>query len=150
MGFFDKAPKKNKAEESNPPETQVNFPLSMPPEESPPDASQAGSVATSEAEPPDRDLEEVGPEQGPGTHSDLGGESVAGDILSAANGLEAEDEPSGDTDPGDELMDIFTSEEEEDVDLSVLTEGLEELQMQSLLAEARDVSAGLRAFNNRD
>ena len=49
------------------------------------------------------------------------------------------EEPAED-DVSDSLMDIFASEEEEDSDLSALTFGLEELDVQSLLAEAKNVA----------
>ena len=47
---------------------------------------------------------------------------------------------------GDDLMDIFTSEEEDDADMSAMTDDLEELDLHSLLAEAIDVAAELRAY----
>jgi len=48
-------------------------------------------------------------------------------------------------DVSDSLMDLFASEEEEDTDLTALTFGLEDLDIQSLLAEAQDVVSRLRA-----
>ena len=62
--------------------------------------------------------------------------------------LDLEDEPEADSEDedgdGDELMDIFTGEEEEDVDLSAMTGSLEEVDVEFLLAEAGEVSARLR------
>ncbi len=55
------------------------------------------------------------------------------------------EEPAED-DVSDSLMDIFASEEEEDSDLSALTFGLEELDVQSLLAEAKNVASRLRTL----
>ena len=48
-------------------------------------------------------------------------------------------------DVSDSLMDLFASEEEEDTDLTALTFGLEDIDVQSLLAEAQDVVSRLRA-----
>ena len=50
-------------------------------------------------------------------------------------------------DENDDLMDVFTSEEEEDVSLSKMTATLEELDAHSVPAEAIDVLTGLRAYN---
>ena len=59
--------------------------------------------------------------------------------------VEAAEEPDED-DVSDSLMDIFASEEEEDTDLSVLTQGLEDVDIQSLLAEAKNVASRLRTL----
>ena len=61
-------------------------------------------------------------------------------------GLDAGDGPEseGEEAEGDDLMDIFSSEQEEDVDLSALTDNLDDLDVDSLLAEASDVSVKLR------
>ena len=63
-----------------------------------------------------------------------------------AGGADMEDEPEADSeeDEDDDLMDIFASEEEQDVDLSALTDSLVEVDIESLLAETRDVLASLR------
>ena len=45
---------------------------------------------------------------------------------------------------GFDLMDIFTSEEEESVDLSALTDGLQEIASGDLLKEAADISDRLQ------
>ena len=63
-------------------------------------------------------------------------------------------EPEGDPSPEaggelpDDLMDIFTSEVEEDVELSAMTEGLEEFSMEALLSEARDIAVRVREAAN--
>ena len=60
---------------------------------------------------------------------------------------EAEEaEESDEDDVSDSLMDIFASEEEEDTDLSALTQGLEDVDIQSLLAEAKNVASRLRTL----
>ena len=51
-----------------------------------------------------------------------------------------------DDDGGDDLMEIFSSEEEEDVDLAALTQSLEEIDVPSLLSLANDVSTELADF----
>ena len=59
-----------------------------------------------------------------------------------------EDQPAAEDDPEDaevdDLMDIFASEEEEDVDLSALTGSLLDVDVRSLLTEATDISNSLR------
>ena len=59
---------------------------------------------------------------------------------------EESEEESDEDDVDDSLMDIFASEEEEDADLSALTFGLEDVDIQSLLAEAKNVASRLRAL----
>ena len=83
---------------------------------------------------------------------DGGAEKSAGDnkvgpvdlLVNEDDDEQAESESESDDDVDDGLMDIFTSEEEEDVDLSSLTDSLTDVEIGSLLAEARDVLAGLR------
>ena len=58
---------------------------------------------------------------------------------------EPAEEPAED-DVSDSLMDIFASEEEEDADLSALTFGLEDIDVQSLLSEAKNVASRLRTL----
>ena len=60
--------------------------------------------------------------------------------------LDVDDDAAPQQEGDDGLMDIFSSEVEDDVDLSALTEGLEELSAQSLLDEARRISADLSEF----
>lgn len=62
------------------------------------------------------------------------------------NTAEAPSEEPAEDDVDDSLMDIFASEEEEDADLSALTFGLEDIDVQSLLAEAKNVADRLRAL----
>ena len=59
---------------------------------------------------------------------------------------EASPEKSDEDDVSDSLLDISASEEEDDADLSALTQGLEEVDIHSLLAEAKNVASRLRAF----
>ena len=47
-------------------------------------------------------------------------------------------------DSEDDLLDIFTSEEEDDMDLSALTSSLEEVGVESLLVHAREVLEELK------
>lgn len=68
--------------------------------------------------------------------------SGADDELAALGG-----EDTGGTDDDDglgDLMDIFTNEEEEDIDLSALLRNLEDVSGQELLDLALEVSEGLR------
>ena len=55
-------------------------------------------------------------------------------------------EPGATGDADDDLLSIFENEEEEDVDLSALTGSLEQIDIESLLVEARDVFARLEAM----
>lgn len=55
-------------------------------------------------------------------------------------------EESDEDDVSDSLLDIFASEEEEDSDLSALTQGLEDVDIHSLLAEAKNVASRLRTL----
>jgi|GEM_PF-5550110 hypothetical protein len=67
--------------------------------------------------------------------------SGADDELAVLGG----DDPAQDDDDGlGDLMDIFTNEEEEDVDLTALLSNLEEVSGQELLDLALEVSEGLR------
>ena len=59
---------------------------------------------------------------------------------------EEPEEKSDEDDVSDSLLDIFASEEEEDADLATLTHGLEDVDIQSLLAEAKNVAGRLRAL----
>ena len=63
----------------------------------------------------------------------------------AAALVEEPDETETESDDND-LMDIFTTEEEEDAVLSAMTDSLEDLDIHSLLAEAIDVSAELQTL----
>ena len=56
------------------------------------------------------------------------------------------EEPDEEDDVSDSLMDIFASEDEEDSDLAALTFGLEDVDIHSLLAEAKNVASRLRAL----
>ena len=65
--------------------------------------------------------------------------------LSAVEGDDVS-EPGATGDADDDLLSIFENEEEEDVDLSALTGSLEQIDIESLLVEARDVFARLEAM----
>ena len=76
------------------------------------------------------------------------GPADATDLLQEAvepEGQGGDDEASDGDDADDNLMDIFTSEEAEDEDMLVLTQGLEEVDGASLLAEARDLASRVRS-----
>ena len=103
---------------------------------------KAGSVLT--AEPPkaeDSAEADAGPQDAlAGLGEDVEDEpSTGGTVLS----------PDGEDDTSDSMMDIFTSEEEEDVDLSNMTRNLVEISMEELLTEAMEVAEQLREkFDN--
>lgn len=59
-------------------------------------------------------------------------------------GLPGVQEDEEDEDDLSDLMDIFTSEEEEDIDLVALTRDLEDVSVEELLEEALQVEARLR------
>ena len=68
----------------------------------------------------------------------------AGDPSGNGAGIQLDDPAEGDDeDVDDSLMDVFTSEAEEDVDLSAMTQRLEDVDARSLLAEAMDIAASL-------
>ena len=56
-----------------------------------------------------------------------------------------EADPGQAADEDADLLSIFETEEEEDIDISALTGSLMEVDIQSLLAEAIDISAQLRS-----
>ena len=86
----------------------------------------------------------------PETADSVDSVAAADEPVAAAAAPEGAPEPAGDTaspaEPEllDDLMDIFTSEEEEDAELSSMTEDLEEISMEALLSEARDVAVRMR------
>ncbi len=86
----------------------------------------------------------------PETADSVDSVAAADEPVAAAAAPEGAPEPAGDTaspaEPEllDDLMDIFTSEEEEDAELSSMTEDLEEISMEALLSEARDVAVRIR------
>ncbi len=172
MGLFDKIINRNKGDDGTASSPAMDFPLSGPAEDSgprvaPPSNSRgAGSdVEKSEEEQRldllDHYLDQGGVEQqdkvgrldvGQGDAGQQGvGQGGAGhqDLLGSLV-AENEDEPtSGDNAGkglGDDLMDIFTSDEEEDLDLSALTTGLEDVDSEELLAMAVEISNDLREF----
>ena len=88
---------------------------------------------------PDQDDEATRVQDGPADATDLFQEAVE------PEGQGGDDEASDGDDSDDNLMDIFTSEEAEDEDMLVLTQGLEEVDAASLLAEARDLASRFRS-----
>jgi len=68
----------------------------------------------------------------------------------APNQENQEDPERDESEPKDTLLDIFKSEEVQDVEFSALTEGLEDIDIQDLLQEARNVAQRLGAKAPRD
>ena len=68
----------------------------------------------------------------------------------APNQENQEDPEWDESEPKDTLLDIFKSEEVQDVEFSALTEGLEDIDIQDLLLEARNVAQRLGAKAPRD
>ena len=160
MGLFDKVRKKDNGEETTAAVTATGLELSEATEppiavasgpETPVSPSEdGGGTSSDEQEQPavaegglavDRDLEQLGQEQ-------------LEDALPDGGALDLEDEPEADPESddgdGDELMDIFTGEEEEDVDLSALTDSLDDIEIKALLTEASEVSDRLKAHVGQD
>jgi hypothetical protein len=121
--------------------------------------SAVGGEAIAVAGDGDRPEEAMPDEDGAEPVLDAGNEEA--DILSQY-GDAAEAEPDGDSDVGDgvgdgtqptpedgttnDLMDIFTSEEEVDVDMSALTQSLEPVAAASLVETAMEIRSRLQAL----
>ena len=86
------------------------------------------------------------PTPGPGVGEDADEAGVLAQYaeLTESNVEEAGDEKEPDADGDMDLMNIFTSDEEEDVALSAMTQSLEDIDMHALLAEVIDLAAELR------
>ena len=113
MGLFDKARNKQGGEKSEDTDSTLDRPLSEAVEGSAPDAGRAEDAVAAVQE---------GNADGDGAGSPAVGEE--GDPLDEHRDEGDENQQGGD---GDDLLELFASEEEEDVDLSALTESLEEL-----------------------
>ena len=141
MGLFKKVRSKDKGEGEEATEATLASPLSQSPTpveepEATPEEATADGPGTDETETAPGseglDLEGVlGPLEGD--------DQVTGDP-----DVDEDSESSSDEEGDDDLMDIFASQEEEDVDMTALTDSLEEIDTESLIAEARDVSSNLR------
>ena len=77
--------------------------------------------------------------------------SVAQDNESGSEATSPEDDDEGPPheDMDDDLMSIFTSEEEEDEELSALTVGLEDVDAAALLTQARELADRLRSAHGQ-
>lgn len=100
-------------------------------------------------------LDELSLDSPAGDSSPAEGSTVQGGGSDPTEGMELldlvqvdEEQPAAEADPEDaevdDLMDIFSSEEEEDVDLSALTGSLPDVDLRSLLTEATEISNSLR------
>ena len=133
MGLLDKVRTKGKEDEPTPADIKAADDSQDP---APPDVVPAAPVV---------DTEESAVPAGEASVldqalADIAQEPEAGDALADAD----DPAPEPDMNDGDELMDIFSDEIEEDVDISALTEDLEELDVESLVIEAKAIAARLR------
>ena len=76
----------------------------------------------------------------PGPRQDEAGSDAGDPVLGLADVPDA-----GDGDQDEDLMSLFESEVEEDIDLSALTGELEVIDMQDILVQARDIASKLQA-----
>ena len=115
------------------------------------DPSQAASdddPGTNEEETLLSQYSEEGAGGGPSTDGpetqDTASEAVS--LLQEGDGEREEDKPADESADGvgEDLLDIFTSEEVEDEDLKALTKDLEDIDVPSLLTQARQLSTQLR------
>ncbi len=139
MGLLGKMKKNGNQEVAAQPEASVSFPVTevaqakeSPADLSPIESTEGGVVEGNDDEAPETPTiaQEI---EAPPSPSDEGPDSDA-----APEGEGEED------DGGEDLMDIFTSEEEEDVDLFALTDSLVTIEAGDLLGEAQDISARLK------
>ena len=132
MGLFGK---KKKDDDDDIPEDEVSEAL-----------EEAGFFSNNESSGSSNEEEALLNQYFPGGGGDLNlnfddDEKQEEDSLGIA-GLGDSDEDGSGLD--DDLMSIFTDEEVSDQDMSVLTEGLQEVEIKSLLSDLQDVAARLR------
>ncbi len=149
MGLFDKVKNKDKDQEQE--ELSMDFPITGvldeqdESEELPTLDALVGATTGLDSGDGDPDDEKAVLDESLGLLDD----ALAGTTSSGADDelavLEGEDAEEDDDDLGD-LMDIFTNEEEEDVDMTALLSNLQDVSGQEVLDLALEVSEGLRSL----
>ena len=93
-------------------------------------------------------LQDEAPEDEPSTADAAPDNASAGDLLAEIDGSELSEASDDGLDMGDDLMDIFSTTEAANEELSALTADLEDVDAVSLLSLARQIVADSRNGSN--